>query len=158
MRLETPAVANIARSMETSIEETISFTGGIGDALISMLFMFSSLLLLLLLLLLLSSFIAAPNWVIKELLLNDKDNAGLTISATMRTRPYFRFASVSACAKSSNRSSFFFFSILVGSIRIFSTRAPRPPCPPSSSNIFSSFSPPSPTLLLMPSISLMPLV
>ena len=154
MRLETPAVANIARSMETSIEETISFTGGIGDALISMLFMFSSLLLLLLL----SSFIAAPNWVIKELLLNDKDNAGLTISATMRTRPYFRFASVSACAKSSNRSSFFFFSILVGSIRIFSTRAPRPPCPPSSSNIFSSFSPPSPTLLLMPSISLMPLV
>ena len=121
------------------MEETISFTGGIGEVLmISILLIFSLLMLLLLLvsivllllllmmltmlllLLLLLLFITAPNWVIKELLLNDKDDIdkdGLTISATMRTRPYFCFASVSACAKSSNRSSFIFSSILAGSMR-----------------------------------------
>ena len=140
MRLETPAVANIVWSMETSMEETISLTGGIGEVLmISILLIFSLLMLLLLvsivlllllllmmltmllLLLLLLLFITAPNWVIKELLLNDKDDIdkdGLTISATMRTRPYFCFASVEKnCAKSSNRSSFIFSSILAGSMR-----------------------------------------
>ena len=85
--------------------------------LLLLLLMMLTMLLLLLLLLL---FITAPNWVIEELLLNDKDDIdkdGLTISATMRTRPYFCFASVSACAKSSNRSSFIFSSILAGSMR-----------------------------------------